>query len=116
MTRSVEDRLNDILDAIARISVADRRMRLAHSLVDDIGVQMAYQAVLHNLTVIADAVTSLPAELLERAPDTRWSEIIELPDEYGNAYLRINPEAIHQMVETVLGPLDVAVRRLRAAL
>ena len=101
-----------ILEAIARIKVADRRLRLAHSLVDDIGVQMAYQAVLHNLRVIADAVASLPPDILD--PTTPWSEIVALPEAMGGNYLRVDPDAIHRMVETTLEPLDVAVRRIRS--
>jgi uncharacterized protein with HEPN domain len=115
VTGSVEERLNDILDAIARAKVADRRLRLAKSLVDDVGVQMAYQAILHNLDVITDAVGSIPAEILERDRGTPWSRIVALPDAIGHSYLRVDPEAIHRMVETDLVPLDVAVRRLRAA-
>jgi uncharacterized protein with HEPN domain len=114
-TRSVVQLMNDILDAIARTKVADKRLRLAHSLVDDIGVQLAYQAVLHNVSVIANAVNSLPAEYLDRSPGTPWSEIARLPEAYGDAYLRVNPEAIRRMVELDLDPLDVAVRRLRAS-
>jgi uncharacterized protein with HEPN domain len=110
------DPTDAILDAIARIKVADRRLRLAHSLVDDIGVQMAYQAVLHNLTVISDAVRSMPPDVLERDPATPWSEIANLPVTMGGDYLRVDPDAIHVMVETYLEPLDVAVRRLRTGL
>jgi uncharacterized protein with HEPN domain len=109
------ERMDRILDAIARAKVADRRLRLAQSLVDDIGVQLAYQAILHNLDVIAEAVRSIPAEILERDPGTPWREIVALPDAIGHSYLRIDPEVIRRMVETQLAPLDVAVRRLRAA-
>jgi len=108
--------MNNILDAIARTRVADKRLRLAHSLVDDVGAQLAYQATLHNLSVIADAVESIPTEILERDPATAWSEIVSLPNAFGGSYLRVDPEAIHRMVETDLEPLDVAVRRLRAGL
>jgi uncharacterized protein with HEPN domain len=109
------ERMDRILDAIARAKVADRRLRLAQSLVDDVGVQLAYQAILHNLDVIADAVESIPAEILERDPGAPWREIVALPDAIGHSYLRIDPEVIRRMVETQLAPLDVAVRRLRAA-
>ena len=106
---------DDILAAIARVKVADMRMRLAQSLVDEAGVQMAYQAILHNLSVISQAVQSMPADILERYPDTPWGEIVELPDVIGNRYHRIVPADIHQMVETYLDPLDVTARRIRTA-
>ena len=108
------DPTDAILDAIARTKVADRRLRLASSLVDDIGVQMAYQAVLHNLRVISNAVLTIPTETREQAPGIPWSEIVALPETMGGNYLRVDPEAVHRMVDTYLEPLDVAVRRLRA--
>jgi uncharacterized protein with HEPN domain len=107
--------MNDSLDAIARARVADKRLRLAESLGDEVGVQIAFQAILHNLFVIGEAVKAIPAEILERDPATPWSEIAALRDVIGHHYHRIVPDIIHRTVEADLGPLDAAVRRLRAA-
>ena len=115
MTRTVEERMNDILEAIARARVADKRLRLAESLGDEAGVQIAFQAILHNLFVIGEAVKAIPAEILEQDPETPWSEIAAMRDVIGHRYHRIVPEIIHRTVDGDLGPLEVAVRRLRAA-
>lgn len=106
---------DDIVDAIARVKVADMRLRLAKSLVDEAGMQMAYQAILHNLSVISAAVRAMPAEVIARYPETPWSEIVELPDVIGDRYHRIVPSDIHAVVESYLVPLDVTARRIRTA-
>lgn len=115
MTRGVDERLNDILVAIARARVADKRLRLAESLGDEAGVQIAFESILHNLFVIGEAVKALPAELLDGDPETPWSEIAAMRDVIGHHYHRIVPAIIHRTVEADLGPLEVAVKRLRHA-
>ena len=106
--------MSDILDAITRARVADKRMRLGESLGDDAGVQIAFQAILHNLFVIGEAVSAIPAEILERDPETPWRTFAVMRDMAGYNYHHIVPERIHRIVEGDLSALDVAVRRLRA--
>jgi uncharacterized protein with HEPN domain len=107
--------MQDVLGAIARARVADKRMRLGESLGDDVGVQIAYQAILHNLFVIGEAVKAIPADILARDSETPWNEIAAMRDVIGGQYHRVVPELIHRAVEDDLGPLEVAVRRLPAA-
>ena len=106
--------MDDILEAIARIRVADKRMRLGESLGDDVGVQLAYQAILYNLFVIAGAIRAIPDEILSRDPLTQWSEFVSLPDSIGPGYPATVPAVVHRAVQEQLGPLEIAVRRLRA--
>lgn len=106
--------MNGILDAIARARVADKRMRLASSLGDEVGVQVAFQAILHNLCVIGEAVQAIPPEVLARDPDTPWSEVAAMRDLISPDYHRVVPDLVHGSVDEVLGPLELAVRRLRA--
>ena len=113
MTGSVEQRRQDILDAIARVWVADRRMRLGESLGDDVGVQVAVQAILHNLVVISEAVEAIPAEILGQAPQTPWTDIAAMRDVVGGPYQRVDPATLRRAVDDDLGPLELAVRRLR---
>lgn len=112
MTRSTQERLQDILDAIARARAADKRMRLGESLGDEVGVQIAFQAILHNLFVIGEAVKAMPADVLDREPATPWNEIAAMRDVIGHRYHRVVPAIIHRTVESDLGPLESAVRRL----
>ena len=113
MTRSLSERYDDILEAIRSARLADQRLRLAESLEDEAGVRIAFQAILHNLFVIGEAVKAIPSDILDQDPDTQWSEIAAMRDVIGHHYHRIVPDIIHRTVEADLGPLDRAVRRLR---
>jgi uncharacterized protein with HEPN domain len=115
VTRSVDERLNDILEAIAHARVADERLQLAESLGDEAGVQVAFESILHNLFVIGEAVKALPPRILERDPDMPWSEIAAMRDVIGHHYHRIVPAIIHRTVETDLSPLESAVKRMRTS-
>lgn len=114
MTRSTEDRLNDILTAIRRARVADKRLQLGESLGDEAGMQIAFDAILHNLFIIGEAVKALPPTVLDQAPEMPWSEIASMRDVIGHHYHRIVPAIIHRTVEADLGPLEDAVKRLRS--
>ena len=113
MTRSLSERHDDILEAIRSARLADQRLRLAESLGDEAGVRIAFQAILHNLFVIGEAVKAIPSDILDQDPDTPWSEIAAMRDVIGHHYHRIVPDIIHRTVKADLGPLDRAVRRLR---
>lgn len=89
MTRSVDERLNDILEAIAHARVADERLRLAQSLGDEAGVHVAFESILHNLFVGGEAVKALSPQILERDPDMSWSEIAAMRDVIGHHCHRI---------------------------
>lgn len=115
MARSVDPRLQEILNAIARARVADKRMKLGESLGDDVGVQIAYQAVLHNLTVIVEAARAVPAEVLARDTETPWGEFTQMGDVLGRNYHVIDTVEVHRTVEEDLGQLERSVNRLLAA-
>ena len=115
MARSVDPRLQDILDAIARARIADKRMRLGESLGDEVGVQVAYQAILHNLTVVVEAAKAVPAEVLARDTETPWAEFARMGDVLGHNYLLIDTAEVHRTVEVDLSQLEKAVHRLVAA-
>lgn len=112
MTRSADERLADILDAIAHARAADERMHLAESSGDVTGVQTAFEAILHNLFVIGEEVKALPPEVLDRDEGIPWGDIAALRDVIGHHYHRIVPEIIHRTVQSDLGPLEEAVTRL----
>lgn len=102
----------EILDAIARTRVAAKRMGLAQSLADDVGMQIAFQAVLHNLTVIGEAVKSIPAADRERVPSFPWDEYAAVTDVIEPRYHQIAPAEIQRTLDAALEPLEQAVQRL----
>jgi uncharacterized protein with HEPN domain len=115
VTRTVDERMQDILAAIMRARVADKRLRLGESLGDDVGVQIAYQAILYNLSVIGETVKAIPVETLDRATDVPWADIAAMGDVLGRDYQLIVPADVRRMVDVDLGHLEAAVRRLKAA-
>ena len=111
----VDERLNDILDAIARARVADKRSRLAESLGDDVGLQIAFQAVLYNLAVIGQAASGVPTEVRERDPGIDWGEVAALQDVVESRRHGITPAAVRSLLESDVARLEATVRRLRGA-
>lgn len=110
MSRAVEDRLRDIIDAIAHARIADARMKAAELAGDSEGVQVAFESVLHNLFVIGEAVKAIPAEILDQAPHVPWVEIAAMRDVIGHQYHRIVPAIVHRTVEYDLTPLEGSVQ------
>lgn len=105
----------DVRDAIARARVAARRMVLAQSLADDVGVQIAFQAVLYNLRAIGDTVKAMPPEALAAVPDFPWAEYADVADVIEPDHFRIDPPEVQRTLEAALDPLDDAMSRLPAA-
>lgn len=99
MSRSTEDRLDDIRSAIARcISYRD------HLESPDLGV-MAYDAVLRNLAVIGEAVKSLPEEYRATHSDVPWPAIAGLRNVVVHEYFRVNPDLIRDILDDPLAEL-----------
>ena len=116
MSRSEKERLDDILQGIERARVADARMRAAADAGDEVGVQVAFDSILHNLFVIGEAVKALPPQILQRDSSMPWSEIASMRDVIGHHYHRIVPAIIHRTVETDLIPLEISVLRMKDSL
>jgi uncharacterized protein with HEPN domain len=91
-------------------------MRSAEAEGDQVGVQVAFDSILHNLFVIGEAVKALPVHLLEADPDAPWSEIASMRDVIGHHYHRIVPAIIHRTIEVDLIPLEQSVSRIRGTL
>lgn len=106
------ERLQDILDAIARARLADRLMSRAEAMHDEVGVSVAFDAILHNLFVLGEAVKSLPDELLLNSTNIPWKDIAALRDVIGHHYHRVVPAIIHRTVRVDLTPLEAATRDL----
>lgn len=106
MTRSDEQRVADILNAIDRCETYKQHLRS-----DELG-SMAYDAVLRNLGVIGEAVRALPPETRDAMPDVPWASIAGLRNIVVHEYFRVNPELILDIVDHQLGPLAQRLRNL----
>jgi uncharacterized protein with HEPN domain len=115
MSSSTAQRMDDLLGAIARAKVADRRLRLAQSLADDTGVQIAFQAIQYNRLVIGEVVRALPDELLRREPGVPWNQWVATQDAISRPGQPAVPAVIPPGITDDLAPLEEAVLRLRSA-
>ena len=116
MTRRPIQRLADVLDAIRRARTADQRLQQATQSSDEDGVEIAFDAILHDLFVIGEAVKSLPHDFLDLEPTLPWREIKGMRDVVGHQYHRVDPAVIHATIQDSLGPLELAVGRILAHL
>lgn len=106
MSRSEQDRFNDILQAIERCQEYETHLRS-----DELG-QMAYDAVLRNLAVIGEAVRSLPPRTRQQMPDVPWAAIAGLRNVVIHEYFRVNPDLVLDLISNELVSL---ADRLRSA-
>lgn len=104
MSRSEEERLADILDAVERCQSYAPHLRSA-----DLG-SMAYDALLRNLAVIGEAARSLPSETREVMPEVPWASIAGLRNIVVHEYFRVNPDLILDIVNHELVDLASVIR------
>lgn len=113
MSRTASDRLADMLRAIHRAQRADARLARAAATHDLDGVDIAFDAILHNVFVIGEAAKALPPALRAAHPEVPWAGIIGMRDVIGHQYHRVVPEIIHATVARDLTPLAEAIRHLQ---
>lgn len=106
MTRTPEQRVADILEAI------DRCRRYVSSLAspDPDLVDMAEDAVGRNLQIIGEAVVHLPAEITEAHADIPWMQIRGFRNILVHQYFGVDTDTVRDVVESHLPPLAVALR------
>ena len=115
MTRSVLERVKDILGAIEAARHADARFTAADLERSAGEVRLALDALLHNLFVIGEAVKALPREVLESEPDVPWRAIKGMRDVIGHGYHRVDLRVVQSTVRQDLALLEAAIERLKAA-
>ena len=105
MSRGDELRLNDILEAIARIRTYEpaENQPLAGATRD---------AILYNLVVIGEAAARLSNELREGAPHVPWSSVVGLRNLLAHEYFRIDTALVREIIETPLADLEREVKSL----
>ncbi len=105
MSRSANERFDDILSAIERC----RSYRNFLGSNDNQLSEMAFDAILRNMAVIGEAVRALPAEIIASMPDIPWTSIAGLRNIVVHEYFRVNPELISDIVDNYLDQLAKAL-------
>ena len=106
--RHHEFRVEDILDRIRRISIAERHMTKSIVWPDDEAAEMAFDAILYNLVAIGEAVKSLDAQMKLRFPHIEWKEIIGLRDLLAHQYFQIDVSVIKASIDQPLEDVRLA--------
>ncbi|MEL7975829.1 HepT-like ribonuclease domain-containing protein [Isoptericola sp. F-RaC21] len=105
MSRDTDQRIADILEAIARCR------RYVGALDDDGGlVDMAEDAIERNLQIIGEAANHLPAEVTDSHPEIAWPQIRGFRNVLVHQYFGVEVDVVREVVGTYLPPLAVALR------
>jgi uncharacterized protein with HEPN domain len=106
-SRSVADRLADILDNIERV----RRFIAQHnasSLAED---ELVYFAVVRALEIISEASRHLPPEFQDRHPELPWRAIRDAGNVYRHIYDMVSPARVWETATQQLTGLELMARQ-----
>ncbi|SEJ34697.1 HepT-like ribonuclease domain-containing protein [Demequina mangrovi] len=107
MTRSVEQRIADILESIERCR---RYVALLDAGVVDL-VDMVEDAIERNLQVIGEAANHLTPDVVDAHPEIAWPQIRGFRNILVHRYFGVDLEVIRDVVEHHLPPLAEALRQ-----
>lgn len=105
MTRSGQERLDDIVEAVAAI-----RSHLTKGTLED---DVIVDAVRMRLLEVGEAVKCLDIDILATEPDIPWKQIARMRDHLAHRYFLSSTDIIAETVNADLDPLLAAIRRLR---
>jgi uncharacterized protein with HEPN domain len=110
--RHTHERLKDILAAVARTKQAERQMVAAEVARDEVGISVAFDAVLYNLVVIGEAVNALPPELIATRPEIPWRDVVDMRNFLSHEYFRVLADVVRQTIDEPLDQLHQACEQL----
>ena len=96
MSRSDNERLQDILDCIEAIDRAEATM-LRYPGDPDVA-KVALDAVQRRVFTIGEAVKALSLDLRQRHPDVPWSEMARMRDLIGHHYYKLDPQIVRATI------------------
>lgn len=106
MSRSSEERIADILQAIGRCT---RYVDALDSDDPDL-VDMAEDAVTRNLQILAEAAKNLPAEITDAHPEIAWPQVRGFRNILVHEYFGVDLDTVRDVIRTHLPPLAAALR------
>lgn len=111
MTRTTQQRIADILEAIER---CERNARYLNDADSEIAA-MAVDAIERNLQVVGEAVKHLPSELTREHPEIPWSQIRGFRNILVHQYFGVESNIVEEVVQEHLPPLARTLRNWRDA-
>ena len=112
MSRSLKLYLADILQSIGKIERYTANMDY-EELVDD---ERTFDAVVHNLQIIGEAVKNIPSEIRDHYPQVKWRKIAGLRDIIAHAYFTIDDQIVWDVVKNKLEDLRHNIEQISAEL
>jgi len=106
--RTPEERLQDILEAIAAIKRYSNQGRTAFDESELIQVWMV-----HHLQIIGEAANSLPDALIRLHPEVPWAQIIAFRNIVVHEYFRLSLNLIWSIVVNDLPALEVQIQIIK---
>jgi uncharacterized protein with HEPN domain len=109
VSRTEQDRLRDIGDAIAAIHA---HLARAGEEPTGGGAALLHDALLFQFVVIGEAVKHLAAATRDSEPEIPWTDVAGLRDLITHEYFSIEIDRVLAIVERDLPPLEQAIDRL----
>ena len=109
MSRSLEQRLHDLISAVDAITAHEARLDEAGVARDE---QVQLDAVVRQLAIVGEAATHLPDELVASEPDIPWPDVRGIRIVLDHGYHRVDADIVWRTVDRDIGPLRHAAERL----
>ncbi|MGL4884549.1 MAG: HepT-like ribonuclease domain-containing protein, partial [Waterburya sp.] len=77
---------------------------------------LTFDAVVHNLQIIGEAVKTIPPEIRDRYPQVEWRKIAGLRDIIAHAYFTIDDRIVWDIIQNKLTDLHQNIEQIVADL
>jgi uncharacterized protein with HEPN domain len=106
--RGWQNRIRDILDAIAEVQIFTRGMDYESFKEDD----KAVRAVEMNFIIIGEAASQIPAEVEEKYPEIPWNLMRAMRNRIVHAYFEVDEKLMWDTIQNDLPPLVSELEKL----
>ena len=95
-------RIQDILDAIARITESTAEMTFE----DFANIEeLLLQGILYNFIIIGEATVNVPDEIRSRYPQIPWRSMSDMRNVMAHEYFQVNLKIVWNTIDNYLPPL-----------
>ena len=108
MSRNLNLYLSDILKSIDKIKRYTKGMSYEQLVADE----LTYDAVLHNLQIIGEAVKNIPQEIRILYPQVEWRKIAGLRDIIAHAYFTLEEQIVWDIIQNKLSDLQKNIEQI----
>lgn len=108
MSRNLRLYLSDILTSIGKIERYTAGMSYEQLIADE----LTFDAVVHNLQIIGEAVKNIPPEIRARYPQVEWRKISGLRDIIAHAYFTIDDQIVWDIIQNKLSDLHNNIEQI----